>query len=104
MIICILWLLVLLVLPLFTLLGKVLPSLEFIHGIGENTWLSLGYLILLILAPIATIVTGVLLSFQKPRTKVKMILGVIATLISSFLVYLFSMLFGFFVTGFLDNL
>ncbi len=106
-IIFLLWLSVLLVLPLFTLLGMVLPPLEMYKGgliVINNTWIVAGYGIFIVLAPIVALVTGAMLSLQKPCTKTKVIVGLLATIVSAFLVYLFAMFVGFFTMDFLDQL
>ncbi len=90
------------ILPIFTILGKFLPPLDFINGIGSNTWLAFGYIVLIIAAPLAAFLTGTLLTLKYIRNKVAVILCILASILVAFMVYLFTMFFGFFATGFFD--
>ncbi len=101
-----LWISVLLVLPLFTVLGKILPPIERYQGgliVTNNTWIVMGYVILIVLAPIVALATGTMLSLRKPRTKTNVIFGIVATIVCAFLVYYFTMIFGLFASSFLDK-
>lgn len=98
-----LWLITFFLLPIFTVLGKFLPPLDFIHGIGDNTWLSFGYLIFIIMVPTATFVTGLIFIFRNNPSKIAIVLYLLVTIFVTFLMYLFAMFFGFFATSFFDK-